>query len=101
KIAGILEDLKKPMSTDDMVEISNRLRRQASANFRSTSGERVDLAVIQKKAAEAVDKLLETHLKDLRSAAADPQTRQLFDRLIQSRQTIAKTYDIQSALTPS
>jgi hypothetical protein len=99
KAAAVIKDLKKPMSTDDMVELSNKLRGQASVNYRSTNSDKVDLAKIQKKAAQSIDDLLETHLKDLKSAATSPEAKQMFDKMIESRKTIARTYDIQSALT--
>jgi hypothetical protein len=89
------------MTMNEMIDNSSKLRQSASDNFRSRLPENLELARVQKKAAEALDGMIEEHLTKLKNAATDPKVKNMFSDYINARKVIAKTYDIQAALDPS
>lgn len=87
--------LSKPISPAAAVEVVKKLRADAAVNFKGFDNpEKLALARAQKGAAEALEGLVERNL-----AAAGQGN--LVREFRSARTTIARTYDIESALTDS
>lgn len=92
-IEALKQDLTKgPMLPADALELTKKLRRDASANFRAADDPtKLELARAQRGAATAIEGLVERNL----TAAGRPD---LVRNFRDARTMIAKTYDVQSAL---
>jgi hypothetical protein len=92
-VEALKQDLTKgPMTPADAIELTKKLRRDASANFRAADDPaKLDLARAQRGAADAIEGLVERNLS--RAGRGD-----LVKDFREARTTIAKTYDVQSAL---
>lgn len=84
--------IKGPMTPADAIELSKKLRKDSSANFKAMDDPiKLELARSQRGAADAIERLVERNL----SAAGKAD---LIKDFRDARTTIAKTYDIESAL---
>lgn len=98
---------KERLSPDAAVDLVKSLRYRAQTNLKNyTSPEKMDLGRAQSKAANALEGLIERNLAAATTArgpigAQGGDMSALVDNLQKARQTIAKTYDIESALNPS
>lgn len=94
QIEEMVDSLKQPMSAEDAVEIVKKLRLDGGANAGARDGQTRALGVAQKRAAQIIDDTIEKHV----AAANQPE---IYDAYITARQTIAKSYDAERALTPT
>lgn len=92
-IEALKQDLTKgPMTPADAVELTKKLRRDATANFKASDDPmKLELARAQRGAADAIEGLVERNL--IRAGRTD-----LIADFRAARSTIAKSYDVQSAL---
>lgn len=96
-----IETLQKALSRPDMsptaaIELVKKLRFDASKNLKSfDDAEKAALGMAQRKAAEAIDSLVERNL------AGNQSTAGMAEAYRQARQLIAKAYDVESALNES
>jgi hypothetical protein len=92
-VEALKQDLTKgPMAPGDAIELTKKLRRDASANFRASDDPaKLDLARAQRGAADAIEGLVERNLG--KAGRGD-----LVKDFREARITIAKTYDVQAAL---
>lgn len=112
QVNRMVRDINKPMTTDEAVQLSMKLREDATANYRAPKGTVKALGKAQKRAADAIDKLVESHLKAFAEggnntaisqaqrliAGKDPSFRNLYDQYRKARQIIARTYDVEKVL---
>lgn len=82
---------KDEMSASGAIAAVRKLRFDAKANLRSAEPERLALGLAQRRAAEAVDELVETNL----SRAGQKKIAESYK---QARVLIAKTHDVEAAL---
>lgn len=92
-IEALKQDLTKaPMTPADAIELTKKLRRDATANFKASDDPvKLDLARAQRGAADAIESLVERNL--IRAGRTD-----LIADFRAARATIAKSYDVQAAL---
>lgn len=92
-IEALKQDLtKSPMTPADAIELTKKLRRDATANFKASDDPvKLDLARAQRGAADAIEGLVERNL--IRAGRTD-----LIADFRNARATIAKSYDVQAAL---
>lgn len=92
-VEALKQDLTKgPMTPADAIELTKKLRRDASANFRAADDPaKLDIARAQRGAADAIEGLVERNLA--RAGRSD-----LVKDFREARAMIAKTYDVQAAL---
>jgi hypothetical protein len=92
-IEALKQDLtKSPMTPSDAIELTKKLRRDATANFKASDDPmKLELARAQRGAADAIEGLVERNL--IRAGRTD-----LIADFRNARAAIAKSYDVQSAL---
>lgn len=91
-ILGLRQSLlKEEMTPSGAIAVVRKLRFDAKANLRATEPEKRALGFAQRRAADAVDELVETNL----SRAGQ---KKLAESYKQARVLIAKTYDVEAAL---
>lgn len=92
-VEALKQDLTKgPITPGDAIELTKKLRRDASANFKASDDPaKLDLARAQRGAADAIEGLVERNLA--RAGHGD-----LVKDFREARTMIAKTYDVQAAL---
>jgi hypothetical protein len=92
EVKRMVNDLRQPLTPDEAVQLSMKLREDATANYRADKGTTKALGKAQKKAADAVDALIEEHL------SKTPGMSGLYQSYRKARQIIAKTYDVEKVL---
>jgi hypothetical protein len=90
--ADLVKDLRGDFSPDEAVEVVKKLRADSSLNLRAMDPNARALGRAQKRAAQAVDDLMEEHL-------ATSNQKDIYISYLQGRAGIAKTYDVEKALT--
>lgn len=85
--------LQRNMSPGEAIELSKKLRHDASVNYRSDDPAKAELAHVQRGAASAIEEFIDRRL--MMSGQPD-----LVKNFREARQTIARTYDVESALNP-
>ena len=91
-ILGLRQSLlKEEMTPSGAIAVVRKLRFDAKANLRAAEPEKRALGFAQRRAADAVDELIETNL----SRAGQ---KKLAESYKQARVLIAKTYDVEAAL---
>jgi hypothetical protein len=91
EVRALVSDIRKPMTADEAVQLSIKLREDSTANYRAAQSTTKALGKAQKKAADAIDAMLEEKLNT-------PQTAGLYHAYRQARQVIARTYDVEKVL---
>jgi hypothetical protein len=94
QVSALVKDLRGNYSPDEAVEVVKKLRADASLNARSLDPNVRGLARAQKRAAQAVDDLIEEHLSS--SGQQD-----IYLQYLKGRVGVAKTYDVEKALNTS
>lgn len=114
QVDRMARDINKPMTTDEAVQLSMKLREDSTANYRAPKGTVKALGKAQKKAADAIDRLVESHLQKMGEPGGtpamtqarhiiggkDPSFQNIYNQYKKARQVIARTYDIEKVLDP-
>jgi hypothetical protein len=93
-IPGVMKPTAKyndDLDSIESVQLSSKLREDSTANYRAAQSTTKALGKAQKKAADAIDAMLEEKLNA-------PQTAGLYHAYRQARQVIARTYDVEKVL---
>lgn len=106
EVADLVDELKnvQPFSPRAGLETIKQLRAEANSNFQAIGDpKRQSLALVQRQAADALDKLIEDNITEYQANPVSGRQipTDLVDNYRAARQLIAKSYDLQSVTNPA